>query len=159
METDAYRDLIRNQKEYFRTGETLAVAFRKEQLKVLKHSLKKHEVDVIAAVYDDFKKPLAEAYTSEVGIIYADIDNALRNVKRWAKPRPVVNPPVHISTKSKVHPEPYGSALIISPWNYPVQLLLSPLVGAISAGNTAVVKPSEVSAHTSSVIARIIEDA
>ena len=159
MKTGAYGDLINRQRKYFRTGATLSVDYRRAQLKALRASLMKHEVDVIDAVYGDFKKPKVEAYTSEIGIIYADIDNAARNVKRWARPRPVVNPPVHIYTKSEVRPEPYGTALIISPWNYPVQLLLSPLVGAIAAGNTAVVKPSEISARTSSVINTIITDA
>lgn len=159
MKTEAYSDLINRQRKYFRTGATLSVDFRRVQLKALRASLMKHEGDVIDAVYGDFKKPKVEAFTSEIGIIYADIDNAVRNVKRWAKSRPVVNPPVHIYTKSEVYPEPFGTALIISPWNYPVQLLLSPLVGAIAAGNTAVVKPSEISARTSSVINTIITNA
>jgi len=159
MKTGTYHDLIQQQREYFRTGETLSVRFRREMLRALKQSLMKHEADIIDAVYGDFKKPKIEAYTSEIGIIYADIDNAYRSVKYWSRPRPVANPPVHIYAKSEVHPEPYGAVLIISPWNYPVQLLLSPLVGAIAAGDTAVVKPSEISEHTSSAINTIISDA
>jgi acyl-CoA reductase-like NAD-dependent aldehyde dehydrogenase len=151
-------DLIKRQRDYFSGGATRDVSFRLEQLDKLKAALKSNERAILEALDADLKKPPAEAYTSELGIVLADIAFVRRRVRKWAGPRRVKNPPIHKYTKSFIYPEPYGVALIIAPWNYPVQLLLSPLVGAIAAGNTAVLKPSEISLNTSHVLTRIIGD-
>ncbi len=151
-------DIVKRQHDFFSAGGTRDVSFRLEQLDRLKAVLKSNERAILDALHADLRKPPVEAYTSELGIVLADIAFARRRVARWARPRRVKNPPIHKYTKSFVYPEPYGVALIIAPWNYPVQLLLSPLVGAIAAGNTAVLKPSEISLNTSRVMTRIIGD-
>ncbi len=148
--------MVRRQREFFASGATRDVSFRLEQLTKLEAALRTHEGEILGALLSDLNKPPAEAYSSEVGFLFADIGFAKRHIKRWAKPRRVKNPLIYKYAKSYVYPEPYGVALIIAPWNYPIQLLLSPLVGAIAAGDTAVLKPSEISEHTSRVITRII---
>jgi aldehyde dehydrogenase (NAD+) len=158
MEPQKISDLIKRQHDFFAGGSTRDVSFRLQQLDKLRSVLKSQERAILQALEADLRKPPVEAYTSELGIVLADIAFARRRVQRWAKPRRVKNPPIHKYTKSYIYPEPYGVALIIAPWNYPVQLLLSPLVGAIAAGDTAVLKPSEISPNTSRVLTRIIAD-
>jgi aldehyde dehydrogenase (NAD+) len=151
-------EIVRRQREFFKTGRTRDVSFRIEQLSHLKRALRTHEEDLLAALKADLGKPMAEAYTSELGFLAADIHFVIKRLKRWARRVRTKKPLVHIYTGGTIYPEPYGTTLIIAPCNYPVGLLLSPLVGAIAAGNTAVLKPSEVSAKTSHAIARMIAD-
>jgi aldehyde dehydrogenase (NAD+) len=158
MKPPRIADLVKRQKDYFSTGATRDVSFRLQQLNLLKAALVSHEREILEALDADLRKPPVEAYTSELGIVLADIAFVMRRLGKWARPRRVKNPLIHKYTKSFIYPEPYGTALIIAPWNYPVQLLLSPLVGAIAAGNTAVLKPSEISLNTSHVLARLIAD-
>jgi aldehyde dehydrogenase (NAD+) len=152
---DRARPLLR-QRAYFRTGETRKVAFRAAQLTKLRDAIAKREAGILEALKRDLGRPAEEAYTSEVAIVLREIDVALKNVAAWARPRRVRTPLVLFPGASRLHAEPYGSVLIIAPWNYPFQLAIAPLVGALAAGNCAVVKPSEAAPQTSRLVAGMI---
>ena len=149
---------IRKIRAFYDTGETKDVSFRKRQLKSLKTAIRKNEQAIMDALYRDLKKPAFESYASEIGILYPEISHAIRNVGSWSRKRRVGTPLIHFRSRSTVYYEPYGVALIISPWNYPFQLIIAPLVAAIAAGNCAVMKPSELAPATSRVIAKIIRE-
>ena len=146
------------QKEFFRTGATKDIAFRIEQLKKLKEILVENEQLLIDEVHKDFQKSAFETYVTEIGLVITDINFALKNIESWTKQRSVSTPLVNFPSKNFIITEPYGSALIIAPWNYPILLSMQPLVGAITAGNTAILKPSELTPHTSSAIERLISE-
>ena len=126
------------QRNFFKTGETKSIAFRKEQLLLLKKSIEKNESRILETLHKDLRKHSFEAYATEIGFVLVEINKTLQNIDRWAKPRPVATPLFHFNGSSEIIPEPYGNTLIISPWNYPFQLLLAPLIGAMAAGNTAI---------------------
>lgn len=146
------------QKEFFQTGTTKDISFRIEQLKKLKQLLIDNEQLLIDKVHKDFQKSAFETYATEIGLVITDINFTLKNIDSWTKQQSVSTPIVNFPSKNFIITEPYGSALIIAPWNYPILLSLQPLVGAIAAGNTAVLKPSELTPHTSSVIERLISE-
>lgn len=146
------------QKEFFQTGATKDIAFRIEQLKKLKEILVENEQLLIDEVHKDFQKSAFETYVTEIGLVITDINFALKNIESWTKQRSVSTPLVNFPSKNFIITEPYGSALIIAPWNYPILLSMQPLVGAITAGNTAILKPSELTPHTSSSIERLISE-
>jgi len=150
-------ELVAAQRAYFATGATRSVEFRLNALKRLKAALQQNEGAICDALKADFNKTAMETYMTETGMVLEELSFHIRHLKKWAKPKTVATPLAQFHSKSFVLPEPYGVALIISPWNYPLQLSLEPLVGAISAGNCAVVKPSAYTPHTSHVIAAIIE--
>jgi aldehyde dehydrogenase (NAD+) len=149
--------LIEDQRSYFRSGETRTLKFRMTQLKRLRKVIEENTSSILQALKMDLRKPEYEAYASEIAFLYQEIDHALKNLKRWMKPKRVKTPLVFAPASSNVVPEPYGVTLIIGPWNYPFQLILAPLIGAIAAGNTSILKPSELAPHTSHVIAEIID--
>ncbi len=149
--------LIEDQRSYFRTGETRTLKFRKNQLKRLRNAIEANTSSILQALKMDLNKPEYEAYASEIAFLYQEIDHAVRYLKRWMKPRRAKTPLVFAPASSSVLPEPYGITLIIGPWNYPFQLIIAPLIGAIAAGNTSILKPSELAPHTSRVIAEIID--
>jgi len=107
-------------------------------------------------LYADFRKPEFEGIATETRIVLNELDRALRRMKHWAKPKAVIPALLNFPSSSKIYNEPYGTVLIISPWNYPFQLAISPLIGAVAAGNTVVLKPSELSGNTSRIISEII---
>ncbi|NUM36916.1 MAG: aldehyde dehydrogenase family protein [Candidatus Brocadiae bacterium] len=144
------------QKAFFSTNQTKPIAYRLQQLKNLKKLILDHEKDIMTALFQDLKKPEIEAYTGEVGYLLHEIDYTLKNLKRWAKGHVLKTPPINMPGKTYIFPEPYGTVLIISPWNYPFQLLLAPLVGSIAAGNCSILKPSEIAPHTSALVASLI---
>ena len=115
-----------------------------------------HEPALLAALHADLRKSPHEAYTTEIGLVLSEIRHALRHLPAWMKPQRRRTPLLAWPARGFVQPEPYGVALIIGPWNYPLQLLLSPLVGALAAGNCAVLKPSEFAPHTAAAIAELI---
>jgi aldehyde dehydrogenase (NAD+) len=154
---NSFLPLLKKQQQYFRAGGTKPIQFRIEQLRALKQLLKENEQELIDAVYKDFRKPPFETFGTEIGLILNEINYALKNIYRWVKPKSVPTALVNFPSKNYILKEPYGSVLIISPWNYPVQLCLLPLVGALTAGNTAILKPSELTPHTSAVIAKLIK--
>lgn len=151
-------ELLQKQKDYFRTGETRDIEFRISKLKRLKKAIKIYEQKVLEALRKDLGKPEQESFFSEVGGIYASIDNFVKNLAKWTKAKSV-NTPIVQYGESYIEYEPYGSVLIIVPFNYPFQLAMEPLIGAIASGNTAVVKPSELAPETEKVISDIIREA
>ena len=152
-----YRSVFQLQQKFFFEGKTKSLDFRLTQLKKLKKLLKENEQQLIDAVYSDFKKPPFETFGTEIGIIIGEINYAIQNLSKWIKPKSVPTSLVNFPSKNFILTEPYGTVLIISPWNYPVQLSLLPLVGALAAGNTAFVKPSELTPNTSRTIKTLLD--
>ncbi len=150
------QDIVDRQKEFFKSKKTKDIAFRKASLKRLLEELVKREKDIAKAMYDDFRKPEFESVMTETGIVLNELKLAMRKINSWAKSRSVRPVLVNFPATCRIYKEPYGTVLIIAPWNYPFQLVFSPLIGAIAAGNTVVIKPSEHSAHTSRVVSEII---
>lgn len=150
--------IAKEQRHYFHQGHTLPVDFRKEQLKKLKKVLKTNQDRILEAVYKDFKKSSFETYVTEIQVVYDEIDYMLKNLDSLARPEKVKTPLLHFYSKSKLIHDPLGTVLIISPWNYPLALALTPLVGAMAAGNCAVIKPSEMSAHTSALLHSLLSE-
>ena len=148
-------DIIQTQREFFKTGKTKDVNFRLEQLKNLKQVIIEHEQSIVEALRGDLHKPELETYLTEIGVI-KEIDYAIKNLQNWTKPKKAAVSFDFFSYSARIYPEPLGVVLIIGPWNYPFQLIISPLVGAIAAGNCAIIKPSEIASHTSHIIAEII---
>ncbi|MCL6587838.1 MAG: aldehyde dehydrogenase [Anoxybacillus sp.] len=152
-------DLLQKQKRYFRTGATLSLSFRLAQLARLKEVIQAHEQAIIDTLAKELNKSPFEAYTTEIGIVYEEIHFIRKRLARWMKRKRVPAPLTHFGSKSYVYPEPYGVSLIIAPWNYPFQLAISPLIGAIAAGNCAVVKPSEYTPAMSALLKTIVAEA
>ena len=150
--------VVQAQRHYFRSGATLDIAFRKEMLQRLLDALHKWEQPLTEALWHDLHKSYEEAYMTEISIIYGEIKNHLKNLSSWASPKRVASPLKMFPSRSKVLSEPLGNTLIIAPWNYPVQLLLNPLVGAISAGCTAVLKPSPYVPNVAHILEQMIDD-
>ena len=144
------------QKAYFRTNATLDVAFRKKQLKAFLNAMEEFDQELADALWTDLHKSYEEAYLTELSLVKGEIREALRHVGRWARRERKASPLTIFGSRSYVVKEPLGCSLIVSPWNYPVQLLLSPLVGAIAAGCTAVLKPSPYVPNVSAVIEKMI---
>jgi aldehyde dehydrogenase (NAD+) len=155
-ETILTRSLLQKNREFFNSGGTRDIEFRIAQLRKLRDAISINKGRILKALWEDLKKPGFEAYTSELGMVLQEIDYALVHLKRWAAGRAAGTPRVFSPAKSRIMPEPYGMVLIIGPWNYPFQLTLAPLVGAIGAGNTAILKPSELAPRSSEVLAGII---
>ena len=151
-------DILREQRRFFHSGETLDISFRIRQLKVLKAAIVQNEKPILDALMSDMSRPALEGYVADIGTVVNEIDCAIRNVKKWTRPRKTRTPIVHFLASSWIYSDPFGVALIIGTWNYPFQLTLNPLIGAMAAGNCAVVKPSEIAPHSSRVIAGMIED-
>lgn len=143
-------------RTFFDEGWTKTYAFRIDQLKKLKNAIKTNEKDIIQALYMDLHKPEYEAFTAEIGILYEEINIAIKNLKYWMKPEKIATPAVLQPSKSHIYKEPLGIVLIIGPWNYPFQLVMAPLIGAIAAGNCAMIKPSDQAPNVSDVVSRII---
>jgi len=150
--------LINNQRKYFNSGQSRDVKFRIQQLKKLKVVFEKYEDECILALAKDLGKSQTEAYLTEVILIRDELKMAIRNTKKWSKSKRVPTPIILAVASSYRQPEPYGVTLIVSPWNYPIALAFAPLIGAMSAGNTAVVKPSELAPASSAVISKIISE-
>lgn len=155
MET--LKEKINKQREYFSTGETKDINFRIEKLKKLRDVLKSEEEKVFEALKKDLMKSSFESYVTEVAMVYDEINMHIKNIKKWSKKRRVKTPLVQFPAKSFLQLEPYGVVLIIGPFNYPFMLTMDPLIGAIAAGNTAVIKPSESAPETSKILKEILE--
>ena len=151
-------DIVESQKAFFESGTTKDIKFRKSMLKKFADAMDKWEGKLSEALWTDLHKSYEEGYLTEISIVKGEIRNHLKNVSKWAKRRKVASPLKLFPSRSYVIKEPLGNALIISPWNYPVQLLLNPLVGAISSGCTAVLKPSPYVPNVSKVIEDMIAD-
>ena len=143
-------------KAFYTSGVTKPVPFRIEQLKQLKQNILFFQKEIEEALWKDLRKSAEEAYMTEISIVLNEIDEHIKHLRRWAKPKRICSPLALFPSSSYVYTEPLGTALIIAPWNYPIQLILSPLVGAISSGCTAMLKPSPAAAHTANVVEKII---
>lgn len=153
------KDIFFSKREFFDTGKTRPYEFRLEQLRKLKAVIRKYEEAIIDALYRDLHKSSFEAYTAEIAFVYEEINYTMKHLKSWMRAKRVRDIPVTFPAKSYIQPEPLGVVLIIGPWNYPFQLIFAPLIGAIAAGNCALVKPSNESKNTSSIIEKIIKEA
>lgn len=151
-------EILVSQREFFRTGTTLPVKFRKEQLNKLYNALEQYQDRLTDALWSDLHKSSQEAYLTEIGLVKSEIKEHLKQVARWARRKRKHSPLTLFPSSSYIVSEPLGQTLIVSPWNYPVQLLLNPLVGAISAGCTAILKASPYVPHVSTVIGDMIKD-
>ena len=146
------------QKKFFNSGTSKSIQYRINSLKKLKKNISLNENEIINALKSDLGKSETETFFSEIALIYIEINLALKNVKRWSKKRKVSSSLINFLSSDYIVPEPYGVTLNISPWNYPFQLSISPLIGAVAAGNTVILKPSEFSSKTSEIIKKIIEN-
>ncbi|MCD8372557.1 MAG: aldehyde dehydrogenase [Clostridia bacterium] len=152
------QQILKKQKEYFATGETLPVRFRIDALKKLRAAIYANEDKINEALKADLGKSSAESYICETGMTLSEISYLIKHVKKWTKDKRVRTPLAQFASKSYVKKSPYGCTLIMSPWNYPFMLTLEPLADAIAAGNTAIVKPSAYSPATSEIILRLISE-
>lgn len=147
--------LISNQRDFFRSGKTLEISYRIKLLKKIKELLQNNEAKLYEAIYLDFKKSEIETYMTELGSIYHEIDRACRRLKYWSKPKRVRTNILNFPAKSSVVAEPLGICLVIGAWNYPYNVSILPLIAAVCAGNTVVLKPSEIAFNTSKVMAEL----
>ena len=153
-----YGPLIARQRAFFLTGATASVEFRRDRLQALHDGLEARESKLLAALHADLRKSPHEAYASEVGFVLGEIRHAIRHLPAWMKPERQRVPFLAWPGRARIRREAFGVALIIGPWNYPLQLLLTPLVGSIAGGNTAVLKPSEFAPRTSAALAALISE-
>ncbi|QKG84102.1 aldehyde dehydrogenase [Kroppenstedtia pulmonis] len=151
-------EILKKQRSFFQSGTTRELAFRLEQLQKLKEVVLKYEPQIIAALKESLNKSEFESYATEIGFLLKEIRVMMKYLASWSKPKKVKSPVTHFGSKSFIYPEPYGVSLIIAPWNYPFQLTMAPLVGAIAAGNCAVVKPSEMTPGVSQLVAHMIRE-
>ena len=152
------KEIVKNQKAFFKKGMTKNVEYRINALKKLKELLIKNEEILLNALYLDLGKSKAEAYMSEISLVLSEINLMLKNIKKWAKPVKAKRSITTLTSDNVIYTEPFGTVLIISAWNYPLTLSLMPLIGAITAGNTVLLKPSEHSINTSKILCKILNE-
>lgn len=145
-------------QSFFDSGKTRSYEFRRQQLQKLKAAILQHEKEIHNALYADLKKNAEESWVTETGFLIAEISHALKHLRKWMKPEKVATNLLNFPGKSFIYKEPLGTVLIIGPWNYPLQLLFTPLVGAIAAGNCVVLKPSEFAPATTAVMKKITDE-
>lgn len=155
---DSVEKHVQLQKQYFKAGKTRSKEFRVNMLQTLEKQIRKHEVNISQALKLDLNKSETEAYVTEIGFLLEEIRFTIKHIDKWMKPKKVKTAKTHIGSKGYTVAEPYGVTLIIAPWNYPFQLQMAPLIGAIAAGNTAILKPSELTPNTSHLISSIINE-
>ena len=149
--------LHQNQKKFFSSGATRPISFRKAMLKKLKTAILTHQSALEVAIWSDLRKSKEEFYITELNVVLSEIEHHLKNINHWSKPKRVPSPFFLFPAKTAIYPHPYGVSLIISPWNYPFQLLFNPLVGAISSGCTAILKPTPEVPHIAEVMQQIVD--
>src|SRR5690625_507159 len=150
-------NIVKIQQDFF-NNQTFDYEYRIKQLEILRQMLKNYEDDIYYALREDLNKSRFETLTTELSVLYTEIDFALKHLKDWMKPEKVKAPITHKGTKNYIYKEPYGVTLIISSWNYPLQLAIAPAIGAIAAGNTVILKPSELTPHTSGLLNKLITE-
>ena len=156
MET--YADLVEKQRRFFQSKKTKELSFRLQALQKLKKIIQIYETEILAALKQDLNKSEFEAYTSEVGFVLKELTDTIKQIHSWAKPRKVKTPITHMGSSGSIHYEPYGVVLIIAPWNYPFQLAIAPIIGALAAGNCVLLKPSELAPNTSAILAKLVKE-
>ncbi|MED0971358.1 aldehyde dehydrogenase [Bacillus paramycoides] len=150
--------IVNKQKEYFYKGHTRSVEIRKSNLQKLYDGIQRFEDEIFQALKIDLNKSIHESFTTEIGYVLKEISFQMQHISSWSKPRRVRTALTHFGSKGKIVPEPYGVTLIIAPWNYPFQLAIAPLVGALAAGNTVILKPSELTPNVSKVLVKMLEE-
>ncbi|MEN8115776.1 MAG: aldehyde dehydrogenase [Bacteroidota bacterium] len=150
--------ILKKQNDYFNSNKTFNVNFRIEHLKKLKQNIKRFEPKIIAALNADLGKSEFEAFSTEIGMVQHELTTHIKNLKKWARPKRVTTPMFAFPSTSRIHKQPYGKILVISPFNYPFMLAMTPVIAAISAGNVVVLKPSEYTLNTASVIEKLVAD-
>lgn len=150
-------EIVHAQKAFFKSQKTKDINYRLYLLKILKAEILANEQAILEALNSDFKKSHFEGYLSEMGIVLSEVNLAIKNLKKWAKPKRIKASLLTFPSKDYIYKEPFGTVLIIAPWNYPFLLALEPLIMAIAAGNTVVLKPSELTTNTSKIITKIIQ--
>ncbi len=156
--TPDFTDVFEAQQAYFESGDTLTLEYRLRQLRAFDAGLRKHEDALLAAIHADFRKCETEGWVTEMALLYGEIDHMIKGVKKWMKPRSHMVPLALQPSKGVTYAQPLGINLVLGAWNYPVQLSLLPVIGAIAAGNTVVLKPSELAPEASAAIAAFIKD-
>jgi aldehyde dehydrogenase (NAD+) len=156
MEKEEISLIIEAQKKFFYEGHTLDLKYRIDILKKLRSLILLHEKDIVDAIWKDFHKPEFEVIATESRFVIKELNTAIRNLKRWMRPRRVYTPVVHFISHSYVVPQPYGQVLVLSPWNFPFQLAFMPVLGAIAAGNCVILKVSSQAPHTAAVVEMIL---
>ena len=158
MTQEAIQDIIRRQREFFYTGATLNIDFRIEALKKLQASIQAHQEQIDAALKADLGKSSFESYMCESGLVLSEITYLLKHIRSLSKEKTVHTPLAQFHSRSYMKPSPYGVSLIMSPWNYPVLLTLEPLIDALAAGNTVILKPSAYAPHTSQILNQLLKE-
>ncbi|PLX04895.1 MAG: aldehyde dehydrogenase, partial [Marinilabiliales bacterium] len=153
------KPLVEKQKLFFNSNKSKDIKFRKLQLATLLTSLKENESLIYDAIYKDFRKSKFDTYETEMAIIYHEIKLAIKNIPKWSKRKKVRTGIANFPGSSYIIPEPLGVTLVIGAWNYPYQLSILPAVSAIAAGNTVIIKPSELSENSSKIMAEILNAA
>ncbi len=155
---NSIQTIIEHQKDFFNSGKTSDINFRKKKLIELKKEIQKNEKEIELALYKDLGKSSGESFLTEIHFIYAELNIAIKNINKWTRRKSVRPSLLNYPSSDYILPQPYGITLHISPWNYPFQLSIAPLIGAVAAGNTIVLKPSEYSENTSMILEKIIEN-
>ena len=158
MEKEEISLIIEKQREFFASGKTLDIKFRLVILKKLRALIILHEKDIVDALWKDFHKPEFEVIATESRFVIKELNTAIRNLKKWSRARRVYTPVVHFISRSRIIPQPYGQILVLSPWNFPFQLAILPMVGAIAAGNSVILKVSSQVPATAAVIEKILAE-
>jgi len=151
------KQLLSQHRTFFETQKTKEIPFRKDFLKKLLAEIELQEDAICDALYADFKKPKFETLAAETQFVMAELKSAIQKLNTWTRPKRISGTLLNWPSSDYIYKEPYGTVLIIAPWNYPFQLAIAPLIGAIAAGNTAVIKPSEITPNTSKIVADIIK--
>jgi aldehyde dehydrogenase (NAD+) len=152
------KNLIASQRDYFLAGHTMPISERKKNLRKLHDLLLANENLLIEAIYKDFKKPAMVTVENELSLPYGEINGAIRQMKRWTRSRWRLTNLSNFPARTRTIPVPYGVTLVIGPWNYPFMLSLVPVISALAAGNTVILKPSEVTSNSSSALAELINN-
>lgn len=152
------KEILEKQRAFFKAGYSLDVKGRKAALKILANTIRELQDEILEALRKDLGKSDMESYMCEVGLALSEIGDTARHIRKWARPRCAATPIVHFPSRSRVIPEPYGNVLIMAPWNYPFLLSISPLISAIAAGNTAIIKPSAYAPATSAILKKIVDE-
>jgi aldehyde dehydrogenase (NAD+) len=158
LTTVRMEEYLREHHQFFQSGQTRDIQFRLQQLSMLKDSIKRYEKQIISALYQDLGKSEFEAYATEIGFALGSIGHMMKHLKQWMKPQKVKTPIHQYPSKSYIMKEPYGTVLIVGPFNYPFQLLIEPLIGAMATGNCIVLKPSENTPTVSALITQMMEE-
>ena len=150
--------ILQQQRTFFATGCTKDVSYRVDSLRKLERWVRAHREEIFAALKHDLNKPPFEAFATEMGVVLDELKFALKHIRSWSKPKCVRTNLKNFPSSGRIYPEPYGVTLVMSPWNYPFNLTLTPVIAAVAAGNCAIVKPSAYSPATSSLVARLCEE-